>query len=210
MRVCLFRHSREPDKVISLATPSSPRTRCAASDPQGQATGSIASRSHFTVSLASAAVLSMVRLHAGFRLETMTRGNIRLKKATCVRMMFSPDITKARTVLDWEPRVPLEEGLSRTIEYFRGTGRSKRTDPAPESTPDQHGDAPLGDQLPGGAHRHPAAHERTSSSGPAHCVSAPDRTFTPGVRMVVPFVLTAAITQEAASFYERVRSGQST
>ena len=30
-----------------------------------------------------------------------------------------PDITKARTVLGWEPRVPLEEGLSRTIEYFR-------------------------------------------------------------------------------------------
>jgi dTDP-glucose 4,6-dehydratase len=30
-----------------------------------------------------------------------------------------PDITKARTLLGWEPRVPLEEGLSRTIEYFR-------------------------------------------------------------------------------------------
>ncbi len=31
-----------------------------------------------------------------------------------------PDITKARTILGWEPRVPLEEGLARTIEYFRG------------------------------------------------------------------------------------------
>ena len=31
-----------------------------------------------------------------------------------------PDITKARTILQWEPRVPLEEGLQRTIEYFRG------------------------------------------------------------------------------------------
>ena len=30
-----------------------------------------------------------------------------------------PDITKARTVLGWEPRVPLEEGLRHTIEYFR-------------------------------------------------------------------------------------------
>jgi dTDP-glucose 4,6-dehydratase len=30
-----------------------------------------------------------------------------------------PDITKARTLLGWEPRVPLEEGLTRTIEYFR-------------------------------------------------------------------------------------------
>ncbi len=30
-----------------------------------------------------------------------------------------PDITKARTLLDWEPRVPLDEGLQRTIDYFR-------------------------------------------------------------------------------------------
>jgi nucleoside-diphosphate-sugar epimerase len=31
-----------------------------------------------------------------------------------------PDITRAKTILGWEPRVPLEEGLSRTIDYFRG------------------------------------------------------------------------------------------
>lgn len=30
-----------------------------------------------------------------------------------------PDITKARTLLGWEPRVSLEEGLQRTIAYFR-------------------------------------------------------------------------------------------
>jgi dTDP-glucose 4,6-dehydratase len=30
-----------------------------------------------------------------------------------------PDITRARTLLGWEPKVPLEEGLVRTIEYFR-------------------------------------------------------------------------------------------
>ena len=30
-----------------------------------------------------------------------------------------PDITLARRVLKWEPAVPLEEGLKRTIEYFR-------------------------------------------------------------------------------------------
>ena len=30
-----------------------------------------------------------------------------------------PDITRAREVLGWEPRVPLEEGLRRTVEYFR-------------------------------------------------------------------------------------------
>lgn len=31
-----------------------------------------------------------------------------------------PDITRARTVLGWEPKVPLEEGIRNTIEYFRG------------------------------------------------------------------------------------------
>ena len=30
-----------------------------------------------------------------------------------------PDIGKAREILKWEPVVPLEEGLSKTIEYFR-------------------------------------------------------------------------------------------
>lgn len=30
-----------------------------------------------------------------------------------------PDITKARTLLGWEPHVPVEEGIPRTIEYFR-------------------------------------------------------------------------------------------
>jgi dTDP-glucose 4,6-dehydratase len=30
-----------------------------------------------------------------------------------------PDIRRAKTLLGWEPRVPLEEGLARTIEYFK-------------------------------------------------------------------------------------------
>jgi dTDP-glucose 4,6-dehydratase len=30
-----------------------------------------------------------------------------------------PDITRARTLLGWEPRVPLHEGLVRTLEYFK-------------------------------------------------------------------------------------------
>lgn len=29
-----------------------------------------------------------------------------------------PDISKAREILDWSPKVPLEEGLERTIRYF--------------------------------------------------------------------------------------------
>jgi dTDP-glucose 4,6-dehydratase len=30
-----------------------------------------------------------------------------------------PDITRARTLLGWEPKVPLEEGLTKTLEYFK-------------------------------------------------------------------------------------------
>jgi len=30
-----------------------------------------------------------------------------------------PDITKARRILHWEPEVSLDEGLPRTLEFFR-------------------------------------------------------------------------------------------
>jgi nucleoside-diphosphate-sugar epimerase len=30
-----------------------------------------------------------------------------------------PDITRARTMLGWEPEVGLEAGLERTLQYFR-------------------------------------------------------------------------------------------
>jgi UDP-glucuronate decarboxylase len=30
-----------------------------------------------------------------------------------------PDITRAKTMLNWEPTIQLEQGLVKTIEYFR-------------------------------------------------------------------------------------------
>jgi dTDP-glucose 4,6-dehydratase len=45
-----------------------------------------------------------------------------------------PDITRARTMLGWEPKVDLHEGIRRTIEYFRtlmGTDRMAPRVPRP-------------------------------------------------------------------------------
>jgi dTDP-glucose 4,6-dehydratase len=35
-------------------------------------------------------------------------------------MVRQPDIGKAREVLGWEPAVSLEEGLAKTVKWFRG------------------------------------------------------------------------------------------
>ncbi|MCX6704775.1 MAG: SDR family oxidoreductase [Candidatus Woesebacteria bacterium] len=35
-------------------------------------------------------------------------------------MRRQPDITKAKKILDWEPKVSLDEGLQKTIEYYKG------------------------------------------------------------------------------------------
>jgi dTDP-glucose 4,6-dehydratase len=39
-----------------------------------------------------------------------------------------PDITRAREVLGWEPKVPFDEGMRRTVGWFRE--RVARTAPA--------------------------------------------------------------------------------
>ncbi len=38
-----------------------------------------------------------------------------------------PDITRARTLLGWEPKVPLEEGLKKTLDYFDGRRSESET-----------------------------------------------------------------------------------
>jgi dTDP-glucose 4,6-dehydratase len=34
-------------------------------------------------------------------------------------MVRQPDISRAREALDWEPAISLEEGLTRTVEWFK-------------------------------------------------------------------------------------------
>jgi dTDP-glucose 4,6-dehydratase len=54
---------------------------------------------------------------AGSELVHVTPTDERTKDDPQVRR---PDISRAREVLGWEPRVSLDEGLAATIEYFRG------------------------------------------------------------------------------------------
>ena len=42
-----------------------------------------------------------------------------------------PDITLARTRLGWEPKIPLREGLVRTIAYFKSIDMAKFRAPTP-------------------------------------------------------------------------------
>jgi UDP-glucuronate decarboxylase len=42
-----------------------------------------------------------------------------------------PDISLARSVLKWEPKVPLEVGLKRTIDWFRSVDMSQFKAPTP-------------------------------------------------------------------------------
>jgi dTDP-glucose 4,6-dehydratase len=37
-----------------------------------------------------------------------------------------PDITKARALLGWEPKVPLAEGLARSLDYFKACVAAER------------------------------------------------------------------------------------
>ena len=41
---------------------------------------------------------------------------------------YCPDITRTRHLLRWEPKVPLEEGLTSTLSYFRGGLGDRKTE----------------------------------------------------------------------------------
>ena len=49
-----------------------------------------------------------------------------------------PDITRARTLLNWTPKIELTEGLSRTIDYFKREIAEQTADREPHTTVTQH------------------------------------------------------------------------
>ncbi len=72
------------------------------------------------VNIGNPAELSVLEFANAIRRLTGTRSEIVFRPLPVDDpRVRQPDITKARELLNWEPRVSLEDGLNRTIGYFR-------------------------------------------------------------------------------------------
>ena len=73
------------------------------------------------VNIGNPAELSVLDFARTIRTLTATKSEIVFKPLPVDDpKVRQPDISKARTMLGWEPRVTLQDGLRRTIDYFRG------------------------------------------------------------------------------------------
>jgi UDP-glucuronate decarboxylase len=74
------------------------------------------------VNVGNPAECSVLELAERIRKLTRSRSRIEFVAPACDDpRQRRPDIALAKRVLDWEPRVDLDEGLARTIDYFRRT-----------------------------------------------------------------------------------------
>jgi UDP-glucuronate decarboxylase len=64
----------------------------------------------YTILQLAQAVQNMIDPDAQIKFEPLPSDDPRRRQ---------PDITKAKTLLNWEPTIPLQEGLKLTIEDFR-------------------------------------------------------------------------------------------
>ena len=80
------------------------------------------SNEHLPVNIGNPVEMSILQFAESInRITGNTAGITFVKDARSVRdpQQRQPDITRARTLLQWEPKVDLEEGLHRTIPYFK-------------------------------------------------------------------------------------------
>ena len=56
------------------------------------------------------AVRGSVASHAGIDFRPLPSDDPKIRR---------PDIAKAKRILGWEPKVPLEQGIAYTVDYFR-------------------------------------------------------------------------------------------
>jgi dTDP-glucose 4,6-dehydratase len=71
----------------------------------------IGNPTEFTILECAQAVLDVTGSKSELRFEPLPQDDPARRR---------PDITKARTLLDWEPRVSLHEGLKKSLEFFAG------------------------------------------------------------------------------------------
>ena len=80
------------------------------------------SNEHLPVNIGNQHEISLLQFAEAINRITGNKGGITfVKDARSVRdpQQRRPDITRAKTILKWEPRVSLDEGLAETIAYFR-------------------------------------------------------------------------------------------
>jgi len=80
----------------------------------------IGNPTEFTVRQLAEMVVELTKTRATIVSEPLPQDDPKVRK---------PDITRARTMLGWEPKVPLHDGLIKTIEYFRGLVGTERMAP---------------------------------------------------------------------------------
>ena len=80
------------------------------------------SEEHLPVNIGNPVEMTILQFAEAINKITGNQGGITfVKDARSVRdpQQRQPDITRARTILNWEPKVGLEEGLHKTIPYFK-------------------------------------------------------------------------------------------
>jgi dTDP-glucose 4,6-dehydratase len=76
---------------------------------------------HLPVNVGNPNEMSILQFAETINKIVGNKGGVTYKDARSVRdpQQRQPDITRARTILKWEPKVELEEGLQKTIPYFK-------------------------------------------------------------------------------------------
>jgi dTDP-glucose 4,6-dehydratase len=82
----------------------------------------LASDEHSPVNIGNPVELTILEFAEKINQIVKNKAGIVFKKAERLEsdpQRRRPDITRARTILGWEPRISLEDGLVKTIPYFR-------------------------------------------------------------------------------------------
>ena len=110
-----------PGACGTSSQPSFARSFCFVSDLVDGLYRLMLSGERYPVNLGNPAEMTI--LEFAQRIKELTKSNSEIIRKPLPEddpKQRKPDISKAKSVLGWEPRVPLEEGLKITADYFRG------------------------------------------------------------------------------------------